>query len=88
MDQQDIVKTILALWITQKYDKIMPYLHDDVVYTVADGAARSICHSPGVFRGKAKVESWYASHTAIGAMYGKAGFGMLCGIVRPPEVVT
>lgn len=87
-DRQAIVKKILGAWITHQYDKILPYLTDDVAYTVGGGAAKSIAHTAGVFLGKDKVKLWYDSHTWMRAMYGKSVVNPLCGIVEPPQVIT
>ena len=82
---QTIVKNILGAWIAQDYDKI---LAEDVVYTVGEGAAKSICHTSGIFSGKSQVQLWYASHTLVFKMYGAAVLNPLCGAVKPPQVVT
>jgi hypothetical protein len=43
MDRQQTVRQILGAWIAQKYDEIFPRLHDNIVYEVGEGAAKSIC---------------------------------------------
>jgi hypothetical protein len=88
MDRQLTVRKILGAWINQNYDDIYPHLHDDVIYTVGEGAARSICRTPGVFAGKEKVKAWYASHTVIASLYGTQGLGILCLAPKPPHVNT
>jgi hypothetical protein len=87
-DRQAIVKTILTAWIARSYDKIYPYLDDKVVYIVGAGAAKSICHTPGVFIGKDKVKLWYDSHSVVRSVYGEAAVNPFCGFVAPPQVVT
>jgi hypothetical protein len=87
-DLQAIVRTILGAWITHNYDRILPYLADDVVYTVGEGAAKSICHTSGVFTGKAQVKLWYDSHTWVLNMYGQSVLNPLCFIPGPPDVIT
>ena len=87
-DRQEVVKAILVAWITRNYDRIFPYLADKVVYKVGAGAAKSICHSPGVFDGKDKVRLWYDSHTWMLTMYGEAAVNPFCGFVGPPQVVV
>jgi hypothetical protein len=87
-DRQTIVKMILRAWISHHYDEIMPNLTDDIVYTVGEGAAKSISHTAGIFVGKDKVKLWYDSHTWIRVMYGKSVVNPLCDVVRPPQVVT
>lgn len=87
-DREEIVKLILGAWITRKCEEIFPYLADKVVYVVGEGAAKSICHTPGIFVGKDKVKLWYDSHTWIMSMYGPEAINPMCGFVRPPEVVT
>jgi hypothetical protein len=88
MDRQLTVRKILGAWINQNYDDIYPHLHDDVVYIVGEGAARSICRTPGVFTGKEKVKAWYASHSVIASLYGTQGLGILCLAPKPPHVNT
>ena len=87
-DPQAIVKTILGAWIARKYDQILPYLADDVVYVIGEGAAKSICHTAGTFGTKEKVKLWYESHTWLMSVYGESIITPLCGIVAPPQVVT
>ncbi|WP_428664384.1 hypothetical protein [Reyranella sp.] len=87
-DPQKTVKTILAAWIARQYEKIIPYLTEDVVYVIGEGAAKSICHTPGTFGGRDKVKLWYDSHTWLISVYGESIITPLCGIVAPPQVVT
>lgn len=86
-DHKQIVKAILAAWIARSYDKIYPYLDDNVIYVVGAGAAKSICHTPGIFVGKDKVKLWYASHTWVQTMYGEEAINPFCGFVEPPQVI-
>ena len=87
-DRQTIVKAILGAWITHRYDDILPNLTDDIVYTVGEGAGKSIAHTAGIFAGKDKVKLWYDSHTWLRAMYGKSVVNPFCGMVKPPQVIT
>ena len=87
-DRQAIVTTILGAWIKRQYSEILPYLTDDVAYLVGEGAAKSIAHNAGIFVGKDKVKLWYDSHTWMSEMYGESVVNPLCGMVKPPQVVT
>jgi len=87
-NHQDTVKAILKAWIARRYDLIYPYLADDVIYVVGAGAAKSICHTPGIFLGKDKVKLWYDSHTLVQSVYGEAAINPFCGFVAPPQVIT
>lgn len=87
-DRQTIVKAILGAWIRRQYGRILPHLTSDVTYLVGEGAAKSIAHTAGIFVGKAKVKLWYASHTWMKDMYGESVINPLCGMVKPPQVVT
>ena len=87
-DPQTIVRTILGAWIARQYDKIMPYLADDVVYVIGEGAAKSICHTAGTFGGKDKVKLWYDSHTWLISVYGESVITPMCLVPEPPQVVT
>jgi hypothetical protein len=87
-NHQDTVKAILKAWIARKYDLIYPYLANDVIYVVGAGAAKSICHTPGIFIGKDKVKLWYDSHTLVQSVYGEAAVNPFCGFVAPPQVIT
>jgi hypothetical protein len=87
-DRSGIVKRILGAWIARKYDQILPYLADDVIYVIGEGAAKSICHTAGTFGGKEKVKLWYDSHTWLMSVYGESIITPLCEIVSPPQVMT
>jgi len=87
-NHQDTVKAILKAWIARTYDQIYPYLANDVIYVVGAGAAKSICHTPGIFVGKDKVKLWYDSHTLVQSVYGDAAVNPFCGFVAPPQVIT
>ena len=87
-DRQTIVKAILGAWIRRQYGRILPHLTSDVAYLVGEGAAKSIAHTAGIFVGKDKVKLWYDSHTWMSEMYGESVVNPLCGMVKPPQVVT
>lgn len=87
-DRQQTVKAILAAWIARNYERIYPYLAEGIIYKVGAGAAKSICHTPGIFVGRDKVKLWYESHTWMQAVYGEAAINPFCGFVGPPQVVT
>ena len=69
MDRQQTVRQILGAWLALNYDAIFARLHDSVVYEVGANAAKSICLTPGIFRGKEKVKQLYASHKIQAAAY-------------------
>jgi hypothetical protein len=88
MDREIAVRRILGAWINKRYADILPLLDANVIYMVGEGAAQSICHTPGVFVGKEKVEQWYNSHSVMGAVHGEGVITPFCLIPEPPDVFT
>lgn len=86
MERSAIVRSILGAWINKQFPDIMPLLTDNVIYIVGDGAAKTICHSAGVFVGKDKVKLWYDSHVVAAAVSG--GIHTLCGSTTNRDVTT
>lgn len=88
MDRASTVRKILGAWISKQYEGILPLLDANVIYIVGKGAAESICHTPGVFVGKAKVEQWYNSHTVVAALHGDDVVAPMCETPNAPDVFT
>ena len=86
MERAAIVRNILGAWINKQFPDIMPLLADNVVYIVGDGAAKTICHTAGIFVGKDRVKQWYASHVLAAALHG--GIHTLCGSNTNRDVMT
>jgi hypothetical protein len=86
MERAVIVRNLLGAWINKQFPNIMPLLADNVIYIVGDGAAKSICHTAGIFVGKDKVKLWYDSHVVAAAVHG--GIHTRCATSTNRDVIT
>ena len=69
-DNLELIKRVTRLWVTQKYDEILPYVADDAVYVIARGSLEKFSPLFGTFRGKDEIKRWYESNTHVAAIGG------------------